>query len=93
MAVSGAYDFSAGTLSHVAEKLTQESQDFAGAIELMKLNVEVNPEEPNAHLMLGRLYMVAGDREAAVASMERSLELDPENQFAKRMLEQIRSSD
>ncbi|MHC4908963.1 MAG: c-type cytochrome [Planctomycetota bacterium] len=89
----GAYDFSAGTLNQVAETVAQERQDIAGALELMQLNVEFNPEDANAHIMLGQLYMMSGDKDAAVASMERALELDPENDYARRLLERVRPAD
>ena len=89
----GAYDFSATTLSSVAETLARTRQDVDGAIAISKLNLEFNPEEPFAHLLLGQLYMTKGDQPAAIASIERCLELDPENRWAKQMLEKARASE
>ena len=90
---TGAYDFGAGTLNDVAEKLAQEQNDIDGAIELLKLNVSFHSESAHSHLMLGQLYSMKGDKQAAAASIERSLELEPDNLRAKRMLERLRSSE
>ena len=38
----------------------------------------------------GEAYMEAGDREQAILNYERSLELNPKNQNAVRMLEKLR---
>ena len=90
---SGSYSFSAGTLNTVAEKLAQERDDLAGAIDVMKLNVEVNPDAAYSHLLLGQFLAENGDKEAAIASMERSLELEPDNDRTKKMLEQMRGGE
>lgn len=88
-----AYDFSAGPLNELAERVAQQSGDVASAISLAKLNIEFNPNDAVSHLLLGQLYQTAGDQTAAIASIERCLELDPDNQWAKGLLEKIRSAD
>jgi len=50
---TGAYDFSAGTLLAVAEKLAQEKQDADGAITLVRLNLEYDPAAAASYLLLG----------------------------------------
>ncbi|HET6278375.1 MAG TPA: c-type cytochrome [Candidatus Polarisedimenticolia bacterium] len=90
---TGSYSFSPGTLNTVAEKLAQEQDNLAGAISVMKLNVEENPDAAYSHLLLGRFLAENGDREAAIASMERSLELEPDNEWAKKLLEQTRGGE
>jgi len=89
----GSYDFGPRTLNTVAEKLAQERDDLDGAIELMRLNVERHPDDSGAHLLLGQLYGRKGDKQAALASLERAVELDPDSRWAKQTLEQMRSSD
>jgi CubicO group peptidase (beta-lactamase class C family) len=61
------------------------------AIEIFKLNVEEYPDASNPYDSLGEAYMVAGELELAIENYERSLELDPDNTNAVRMLERIRS--
>jgi len=90
---AGVYDFSVDTLDEVAETLAQEKSDLDGAIVVMKLNLEFHPTSAQSHLMLGQFYMAAGAREAAIASIRKAIELEPENQFAKSILERVQSGD
>jgi len=60
------------------------------AIAILELNVEVFPAASNPWDSLGEAYMAAGDRERAIASYERSLELDPGNANAVAKLGQLR---
>lgn len=90
---SGSYDFGPGTLNTVAETLAQEKNDLDGAIALMRVNVEANPEAAYSHLMLGQLLAMKGDKQAAAASIERSLALEPDNPRARQMLERLRAPE
>ena len=47
------------------------------AIEVFKLNVEDYPQSFNAFDSLGEAYMTNGDRELAITSYKRSIELNP----------------
>jgi tetratricopeptide (TPR) repeat protein len=89
----GAYDFSAGTLNQVAESIAREGNDVDGAIELVKLNLEFNPEDAFTHLSLGQLHSTKGDKAAAIASIQKCLELDPENHWAKQLLEKVQAPE
>jgi CubicO group peptidase (beta-lactamase class C family) len=66
------------------------SDRVEGAIEIFKLNVEEYPDASNPYDSLGEAYMEAGELELAIENYERSLELDPDNTNAVRMLERIR---
>jgi len=90
---TGSYDFSANTLNEVAETLAQERGDVDGAIAITRLNVEFNPDAARSHLMLGQLYAQKGDKAAAIASLERVLQLDPGNRWAERLLKQVRETE
>lgn len=83
----GVYDFGPAPLNRAAEILAWRRDDVEGAITVMELNVEVNPGIANSHLLLGRLHLQKGDREAAAAAFERALELEPDNRWAKSQLE------
>jgi len=85
----GAYDFSAWSLAGLADQLATARKDTDGAIAVLKLDIEEHPEEARLHAMLGDLYAGKGDKDAAIASYKRCLELDPGNQFAKHKLEQL----
>jgi len=59
------------------------------AIAVFELSVEWNPETVNVYDSLGEAHLLAGNDELAVLNFERVLELDPENQRAKRILESL----
>lgn len=63
--------------------------DLEGAKEVFKLNIHIAPESANAWDSLGECYLNMLKYEHAKRAYERSLELDPENHNAKRMLERI----
>lgn len=89
----GSYNFSAGALNEVAETLGRRDKDLDGAIAMMKLNLEFHPEAAYSHLLLGQFYAARGDKDAAISSIEQAIELEPDNEWAKRLLERIRASD
>jgi tetratricopeptide (TPR) repeat protein len=56
------------------------------AIEVFKLNVAAYPRSANAYDSLGEAYLTHGDREEAIRSYRRSLELNPQNANAVERL-------
>lgn len=88
---SGSYDFGPRPVNTVAETLARGQNNVDGALELLKLNEEFNADKVDTHLALGQLYAMKGNTDAAVASIERALKLDPGNERAKQMLERIRA--
>jgi predicted alpha/beta superfamily hydrolase len=63
------------------------------AIEYFEYYVEMYPESANSYDSLGEAFMEAGDREKAIANYERSLELDPGNRNAAKMLNKLRKQE
>jgi tetratricopeptide (TPR) repeat protein len=61
------------------------------AIELFNFIVGEYPQSANAYYSLGEAYMKAGNKDLATESYEKSLELNPDNQNAKQMLEQLQN--
>ncbi len=59
------------------------------AIEVFKLNVEAFPESFNVYDSLGEAYMAAGDKENAILNYKKSIELNPNNEGGKKMLEKL----
>ena len=59
------------------------------AIEVLKMNVEMNPRSANAYDSLGEAYMMHGDKELAIQNYRKSLELDPGNDNAREMLRKL----
>ncbi len=87
----GAYNFGASTLNDVAEKISNDN--LAGAIAIMEMNVEYHGDQQYTHLFLGQLYAAGGEKEKAIKSVERSLAIDPDNHWAKDILEKIRAGE
>lgn len=67
-----------------------EKKDAKAAIEVFKLNAEQFPQSFNVWDSLGEAYYRAGNREEAIRNYEKSLQLNPNNEDGKRMLEKIR---
>jgi tetratricopeptide (TPR) repeat protein len=59
------------------------------AIELFTFMVEEFPQSANAYDSLAEAYMKAGNKERAVENYKKSLELNPDNDNAQKMLEQL----
>jgi tetratricopeptide (TPR) repeat protein len=59
------------------------------AIAVFAFNVQEYPESSNVYDSLGEAYMEAGRKEEAIANYKKSLELDPGNANAKRMLKRM----
>lgn len=68
----------------VAKRLDQ-------AIEIFKLNAAAFPQSANAFDSLGEAYRVRGDREPAIRSYEKALELEPNMRSAIEALKELRS--
>ncbi len=61
------------------------------AIEIFKLNVELYPDAFNTYDSLGEAYMIAGNNELAIINYEKSYELNPKNENAKKVAEKLKS--
>ena len=63
-----------------------QTKKLQEAIAVFKVNVALYPRSSNVYDSLGEAYMVNGDKELAAANYRKSLELDPRNQNAVKML-------
>ena len=62
---------------------------FEQAVGVMRLNVELHPDSWNAWDSLAEAYMDYGQKELAIESYKKSLELNPGNENAKSMLKKL----
>lgn len=88
---SGKYNFKESQLNNLGYTLLQ-LENVKDAIEIFKLNVKVYPESFNVYDSLGEAYMINGDLDLAIDNYEKSLEINPDNKNANKMLEKIRES-
>ena len=61
------------------------------AIEVFKINTEVFPESANVFDSLGEAYMTNGDKDLAIINYKKSIEINPGNDNAKKMIENMQS--
>ncbi|MFH0761237.1 MAG: tetratricopeptide repeat protein [Bacteroidota bacterium] len=67
-----------------------ENNNIEKAIELFCFMVEEFPQSSNAYYCLGEAYWKNGQKELAKKNYEKSLELNPRNGKAVRILEQLK---
>jgi len=60
------------------------------ALEVLELNTRLFPDASNAWYGLGQAHMRLGHDEQAIRAFERSLELNPDNENARTMINRIR---
>lgn len=84
-----AYDFRAGSLNRLADRLVDEDRLDAAAA-MLELNLELHPDIASIHFLLGEVHRKRGDTKAAAAAYSRALELDPENTAAKVRLDSLK---
>jgi tetratricopeptide (TPR) repeat protein len=77
------------TLNTVGYEMLRLGQ-VNGAVDIFRLMVREFPQSSNAYDSLGEGYMIKGDKAQAIASYERSLQLDPRNDNARQKLAQLR---
>jgi hypothetical protein len=63
------------------------------ALEVFKMNIELNPTSANANDSLAEAYMTKGDTVMAIKYFQRSLELNPKNENAAKKLKEIDSAE
>jgi uncharacterized membrane protein len=85
---AGNYNFDEDELDTLGYELIK-TKKYTEAIRIFQLNVEAYPQSFNTYDSLGEAYMDNGDRALAIANYKRSLELNPKNHNARKMLKKI----
>ena len=62
------------------------------ALTLLQLNAEFNPNSAPTYGGMAQAYLKKNDKENAIKNFEKVIQIDPNNQLAKRQLEQLKSS-
>lgn len=68
-------------LADIAEK----RQDFQGMFGFLQRAVRLDPNQIDAHVKLGKLYLIGSDETTALEEAEKSLAIDPDNIDAKAL--------
>lgn len=85
---SRAYDFTEQPLIELAQTVARGGDPAAG-LAMLELNLEFHPNSGQTYTVLGELQARTGDNESAIASFQKALEIDPDNQFAQRRLQEL----
>ena len=84
------YVFSENELVKLGYQLLR-TKKVRDAIEIFKLSVEAYPQSYNTYDSLAEAYMDQGDRDLAIQNYRKSLDLNPANTNAVRMLEKLKA--
>jgi tetratricopeptide (TPR) repeat protein len=87
-AAPATYNFDEGELDDLGYQLMRAKQ-FKEAIRIFQLNVEVYPQASNTYDSLGEAYMNDGKKPEAIANYQKSLQLNPKNRNAVKMLQKL----
>lgn len=82
------YDFGEWTMNDLAQELARAGE-VSAAIAILQMNSEYYPQSPSVWGILGHLYATDGQRQEAIASFRKAVELDPENDFLRQRLTQL----
>lgn len=83
-----AYDFREELLLSTVQTFVDGRPD--DAIELLEMNLDFYPKSSRGYSSLAYAYTRKRDDLAAIAALEKALELDPDNSIARGQLEQLR---
>jgi hypothetical protein len=82
------YNFDESELNALGYKLIR-SNKLKEAIGILQLNVEAFPQSSNVYDSLGEAYMDDGNKPLAISNYQRSLQLNPKNAGAVKMLQKL----
>jgi len=82
------YNFGENELNNLGYRLLRANK-LNDAIRIFQLNVEAYPQSSNVYDSLGEAYMDEGEKPPAIANYQKSLQLNPKNRNAVKMLEKL----
>ena len=86
-----AYDFSEGSLVAYAQRATHANKPDE-AIAWLELNLDYFPLSSRTYVGLSQAQQKKNDKDAAIKSLEKAVELDPQNALTKRQLDQLKGA-
>jgi tetratricopeptide (TPR) repeat protein len=85
----GTYNFEEEELNNLGYQLIR-AHKFDQGIRIFQLNVKAYPQSGNVYDSLAEGYMDAGNKSQAIANYQRSLQLNPKNTGAVKMLQLLK---
>ncbi|HEY6769963.1 MAG TPA: DUF2306 domain-containing protein [Candidatus Sulfotelmatobacter sp.] len=90
-AQAATYNFDESELNSLGYQLIRANK-LKDSIRIFQLNVEAFPQSANVYDSLGEAYMADGNKPLAIANYQKSLQLNPKNRGAVKMLEKLSAS-
>lgn len=87
---SGAYDFSELQLNEAGSQIAANADQRAAAIAILKLNLEFFPQSIPTMQNLANVSVAAGDTAGAVEVLTKALEIQPNNNQLRNLLQRIK---
>jgi CubicO group peptidase (beta-lactamase class C family) len=82
------YDFMGGSNNRNPYHFPEEHK-YKEALEILKLNTELFPNSWNTYDSYGEILLILGQKEEAIKSYKRSVELNPNNTGGKKVLDEL----
>ncbi len=83
--------YSEAALLQIGELVLWSWRHFPEALKVFSLAAEYYPKSARIHEMLGNVYSATDENEKAIASYQRSLELDPTSLRVRNYLDSLRT--
>jgi tetratricopeptide (TPR) repeat protein len=87
---SGAYDFSELQLNEAGSQIAANAEHRAAAIAILRLNLEFFPQSIPTMQNLANISIQAGDTATAVETLTKALEIQPNNNQLRNLLQRIK---
>lgn len=87
---SGAYDFSELQLNEAGSMIAQNEAQRRAAIAVLKLNLEFFPKSIATLQNLANISVAAGDTAGAIDALNKAIEIEPNNNQLKNLLQRIK---
>jgi hypothetical protein len=89
---SGAYDFSELQLNEAGGQIARNPEQRPAGIAILKLNLEFFPRSIPTYQNLANVQIQAADTAGAVETLTRALEIEPNNNQLRNLLQRIKPS-
>jgi tetratricopeptide (TPR) repeat protein len=87
---AAAYDFSEPSLNETGNQLGQVAEQRRAAIAILRLNLEFFPTSVPTLTNLANISVAAGDTAGAVAALNQALQVQPDNNQLRNILQRIK---
>ena len=87
---SSGYDISETTINQLGYFYMNTMGQNDNALKLFKLNTELYPDAFNTYDSYGECLLLMGDKESGIKAYKKSLELNPENESAIKVLSELK---